>query len=174
MTITGDIVRNEKNKPQDKLADAELQFIGGELDAELLGFGIWQQRHGSGRNVTFPARPFMVNGERRNFALIRAVDDRSAEDRLRQLVLEGVHRGNRAAGDGNDSLRSQSGEGCDSPQRSSHPPTAPCVGTVQLFSARGCRPGPPTTPRFSLIRQLHFRRIEGNRHEDTCRTREAG
>ena len=89
MTITVNIVRNDKNKPQDKLADAELQFTGGELDGlKLLGFGIWQQRNGSGRNVTFPARPFMVNGERRNFALIRAVDDRSAEDRLRQLVLE--------------------------------------------------------------------------------------
>jgi hypothetical protein len=89
MTITVHIVRNEKNKPQDKLADAELQFIGGELDGlKLLGFGIWQQRHGSGQNVTFPARPFKVNGERRNFALIRAVDDRRAEDRLRQLVLQ--------------------------------------------------------------------------------------
>ena len=89
MTITINIVRSEKNKPPDKLADAELQFIGGELDGlKLLGFGIWQQRNGSGRNVTFPARPFMVNGERRNFALIRAVDDRSAEDRLRQLVLQ--------------------------------------------------------------------------------------
>jgi hypothetical protein len=88
MTITVHIVRSEKNKPQDKLADAELQFIGGELDGlKLLGFGIWQQRNGSARNVTFPARPFMVNGERRNFALLRAVDDRSAEDRLRQLVL---------------------------------------------------------------------------------------
>jgi hypothetical protein len=89
MTITINIVRSEKNKPPDKLADAELQFLGGELDGlKLLGFGIWQQRNGSGRNVTFPARPFMVNGERRNFALIRAVDDRSAEDRLRQLVLQ--------------------------------------------------------------------------------------
>ena len=89
MTITINIVRNDKDKPHDKLADAELQFIGGELDGlKLLGFGIWQQRNGTGRNVTFPARPFMVNGERRNFALIRAVDDRSAEDRLRQLVLE--------------------------------------------------------------------------------------
>lgn len=89
MTITVNIVRNEKNKPQDKLADAELHFIGGELDGlKLLGFGVWQQRSGSGRNVTFPARPFTVNGERRNFALLRAVDDRSAEDRVRQLVLE--------------------------------------------------------------------------------------
>ena len=89
MTITVNIVRNEKNKPQDKLADAELQFIGGELDGlKLLGFGVWQQRNGSGCNVTFPGRPFMVNGERRNFILLRAVDDRSAEDRLRQLVLQ--------------------------------------------------------------------------------------
>jgi len=88
MTITVNIVRNEKNKPQDKLADAELRFIGGELDGlKLLGFGVWQQRNGSGRNVTFPARPFTVNGERRNFALLRAIDDRSAEDRVRQLVL---------------------------------------------------------------------------------------
>jgi len=89
MTITVNIVRNEKNKPQDKLADAEVHFIGGELDGlKLLGFAVWQQRSGTGRNVTFPARPFTVNGERRNFALLRAVDDRSAEDRLRQLVLQ--------------------------------------------------------------------------------------
>lgn len=88
MTIAVKIVRNENNRPQDKLADAELQFIGGELDGlKLLGFAVWRQRNGSGRNVTFPARPFIVHGERRNFALVRAVDDRTAEDRLRQLVL---------------------------------------------------------------------------------------
>jgi hypothetical protein len=88
MTMKVKIVRNENNKPQDKLADAELQFVGGELDGlKLLGFAVWQQRNGSGRNVTFPARPFTVNGERRNFALVRAIEDRSAEDRLRQLVL---------------------------------------------------------------------------------------
>ena len=89
MTITVNIHRNDKNKPQDKLADADIQFVGGELDGlKLLGFAVWQQRNGGGRNVTFPARPFTVNGERRNFALVRAVDDRSAEDRLRQLVLQ--------------------------------------------------------------------------------------
>jgi len=88
MTITVNIVRNDKDKPEGKLADAELQFVGGELDGlKLLGFGIWQQRHGSGQNVTFPARHFTVNGERRNFTLLRAVGDRSAEDRIRQLVL---------------------------------------------------------------------------------------
>jgi hypothetical protein len=89
MTITVNIIRNQNHKPQDKLADAEIHFIGGELDGlKLLGFAVWQQRNGTGRNVTFPARPFTVNGERRNFSLVRAVDDRSAEDRLRQLVLQ--------------------------------------------------------------------------------------
>ena len=88
MTVTVNIVRNQNNRPQDKLADAELHFVGGELDGlKLLGFAVWRQRNGSGTNVTFPARPFIVNGERRNFALVRAVDDRTAEDRLRQLVL---------------------------------------------------------------------------------------
>jgi hypothetical protein len=89
MSITVNIVRNQNNKPQDKLADAELHFIGGELDGlKLLGFAVWKQRNGTGRNVTFPARPFTVNGERRNFALLRAIDDRSVEDRVRQLVLQ--------------------------------------------------------------------------------------
>jgi hypothetical protein len=89
MTITVNIVRNQNNKPQDKLADAELLFIGDELDGlKLLGFAEWKQRNGTGRNVTFPARPFIVNGERRNFALVRAVDDKTAEDRLCRLVLE--------------------------------------------------------------------------------------
>ena len=88
MTITVNIVRNQNNKPQDKLADAEIHFIGGELDGlKLLGFVVWRQRNGTGQNVTFPARPFTVNGERRNFALLRAVDDRSVEDRVRQLVV---------------------------------------------------------------------------------------
>src|SRR5438874_5883023 len=88
MKITVNIVRNQNNRPQDKLADAELHFIGGELDGlKLLGFAVWKQRNGTGRNVTFPARPFIVSGEKRNFALLRAIEDRSAEDRVRQLVL---------------------------------------------------------------------------------------
>src|SRR5262245_23379703 len=98
MRITVNIVRNQNNKPQDKLADAELHFVGGELDGlKLLGFAVWRQRNGPGKNVTFPARPFTVNGERRNFALVRAIDDRSAEDRLRQLVLEAYAESEAAA-----------------------------------------------------------------------------
>jgi hypothetical protein len=90
MTIAINIIRNDKDKPHDKLADAELQFIGGELDGlKLLGFGIWRQRNGSGQNVTFPARHFTVNGERRNFSLLRPViNDSHSQDRLRELVLQ--------------------------------------------------------------------------------------
>jgi hypothetical protein len=89
MTIIVNIIRNQNDRPQDKLADAEVQFIGGELDGlKLLGFAVWKQRNGTGRNVTFPARPFVVSGEKRNFALLRAIEDRSAEDRVRQLVLQ--------------------------------------------------------------------------------------
>ena len=46
------------------------------------------RRDGNGRNVTFPARTFTVHGERRGFALLRAVADPSAQDRVRELVLD--------------------------------------------------------------------------------------
>ena len=56
----------DQGNPPGKLADAELHFDEGGLDGlKLIGFGIWQRRNGSGRNVTFPARQYSVNGERR-------------------------------------------------------------------------------------------------------------
>jgi hypothetical protein len=88
MKTTIKIVKNERNIPQDKLADAELQFTGGELDGlKLMGFAIWR-RPGAEPTVTFPARPFIVHGERRKFVLFRAIDDPTAEDRVRQLLLQ--------------------------------------------------------------------------------------
>jgi len=39
-------------------------------------------------NVTFPARQYSVNGERRSFALLRPISDTAAHDRIRDLVLE--------------------------------------------------------------------------------------
>ena len=54
----------------------------------MIGFGIWERRSGSGRNVTFPARQYSVNGERRSFALLRPILDSTAQDRIRDLVLE--------------------------------------------------------------------------------------
>ena len=89
MSVVVKITPNEKGNPAGKLADAELHFIDGELDSlKLIGFGIWEHRNGDGRNVTFPARQYAVNGERRSFALLRPIADMSAQNRVRDLVLE--------------------------------------------------------------------------------------
>jgi hypothetical protein len=78
---------NDKGNPPGKLADAELHFTGGVLDGlKLIGFSVWERRTG-GRNVTFPARQYSVNGERRSFALLRPATDAGAQDRLRDLIL---------------------------------------------------------------------------------------
>jgi hypothetical protein len=42
----------------------------------------------AGRNATFPARTYSVNGERRGFALPRLLADTSAQERIRELVLQ--------------------------------------------------------------------------------------
>jgi hypothetical protein len=83
------ISRNDKGNPPGKLADAELHFAEGALDGlKLIGFAIWERRNGSGRNVTFPARQYSVNGERRSFALLRPLADGGAQDKLRDLILQ--------------------------------------------------------------------------------------
>src|SRR5688500_11682037 len=83
------ITPNDKNNPPGKLADAELHFTEGVLDGlKLIGFSVWERRTGGGRNVTFPARTYSVNGERRSFSLLRPIADTSAQDRIRELVLE--------------------------------------------------------------------------------------
>jgi len=70
-TITVKITPNDKGNPPGKLADAELHFGDGPLAGlKLIGFSIWERRGGNGRNVTFPARQYSVNGERRSFALL--------------------------------------------------------------------------------------------------------
>ncbi len=88
MSIVVKITPNDKGNPVGKLADAELHFIDGELDGlKLIGFSVWERRGGNGRNVTFPARQYAVNGERRSFALLRPVADTAAQERVRELVL---------------------------------------------------------------------------------------
>lgn len=83
------ITPNDKGNPPGKLADAELHFTDGPLEGlKLIGFGIWERRGGGGRNVTFPARQYAVNGERRSFALLRPIIDSTAQDKVRQLVLD--------------------------------------------------------------------------------------
>ena len=83
------IIANDKANLPGKLADAELHFTEGVLDGlKLIGFSIWERRGGNGRNVTFPARQYAVNGERRSFALLRPIADVNAQNRVRELVLE--------------------------------------------------------------------------------------
>jgi hypothetical protein len=83
------ISRNDKGNPPGKLADAELHFTDGELDGlKLIGFAVWERRGSGDRNVTFPARQYSVNGERRSFALLRPIVDGTAQDRLRDVILQ--------------------------------------------------------------------------------------
>lgn len=107
--MTVKIQPNDKNNPPGKLADAELHFTTFPADADeqnplnglkLIGFGIWERRMPGAlasdatgnhsrerRNVTFPARQYSINGERRSFALLRPIDDLAAQDRIRELIL---------------------------------------------------------------------------------------
>jgi len=87
--VTIKITPNDKGNPPGKLADAELHFTDGPLEGlKLIGFSIWERRGGNGRNVTFPARSYAVNGERRSFALLRPIVDVTSQSKLRELILE--------------------------------------------------------------------------------------
>lgn len=83
------IVPNEKKKNTvpTKLADAELHFDDGPLAGmKLVGFSIWS-RAGGQRNVNFPARQYVANGERRSFVLLRPISDTRMQEQIRDLVL---------------------------------------------------------------------------------------
>jgi len=87
--MTVKITPNDKGRPAGNLADAELLFTEGPLAGlKLIGFAIWERRGGSGRTVTFPARQYSINGERRSFALLRPIVDASAQERIREVVLD--------------------------------------------------------------------------------------
>ena len=89
------ILPNTTSNPPGKLADAEVVF---EADAgplnglKLIGFAVWERRAG-GRNVTFPARQYSVNGERRSFALLRPANgEATAQEAIRDVILEAYCR----------------------------------------------------------------------------------
>jgi hypothetical protein len=88
--VTIKITPNDKGNPPGKLAEVELHFTEGPLDGlKLIGFSVWERRGGGGgRNVTFPARQYSVNGERRSFALLRPIADSTAQNKIRDLILE--------------------------------------------------------------------------------------
>ena len=82
---------NDRGNPPGKLADAEIHFNDGPLAGlKLIGFGIWERRNGTGRNVTFPARQYSVNGERRSFALLRPAGEcftGTGSETMREFIL---------------------------------------------------------------------------------------
>lgn len=88
--MTVKIVPNDSHNPPGKLADAELHFDDADspfAGCKLIGFSVWERRSGGGRNVTFPARQYQVNGERRTFALLRPITDTASTDKVRDLIL---------------------------------------------------------------------------------------
>ena len=84
------ILPNESANPPGKLAEVELHFMDGDLAGmKLIGFAVWERRNGTGRNVTFPARNYSVNGERRSFSLLRSAGSvEAAQERVRDLILQ--------------------------------------------------------------------------------------
>lgn len=98
--MTVKISPNDHGNPPGKLADVELHFTEHDDVAlpgypseplaglKLIGFAIWERPRAQGRNVTFPARSYSVNGERRSFALLRPIADTQAQERVRALILE--------------------------------------------------------------------------------------
>ena len=89
------IVPNDSGTPKGKLADVEVIFEAGSgpfQGLRLIGFAVWERRDG-GKNVTFPARQYSVNGERRSFALLRPANgDAAAQDAIRQRILDAYTR----------------------------------------------------------------------------------
>ena len=96
--MTVKILPNEKGNPPGKLAEAELYFTDGPLQGlKLIGFSVWERKTGTGRNVTFPARQYTVNGERRTFALLRPIADVTSQERVRELILQAYQEHEAAA-----------------------------------------------------------------------------
>ncbi len=95
LVVSVSIIPNQQGAPAGKLADAEVTFEAGSgplSGMKLVGFAVWERRDG-GRNVTFPARQYSVNGERRSFALLRPVnEDASAQEAIKQCILEAYQR----------------------------------------------------------------------------------
>lgn len=84
--------------PSGRLAEAEIIFDGPLTGLRLIGFGVWERRSPKGRrNVTFPARVYSVNGERRSFALLRPVTDINATDALRDAIVAAYEEHEQAA-----------------------------------------------------------------------------
>jgi hypothetical protein len=87
MVVT--ITLNDSNNPPGKRADAEVHFTDGVLAGlKLVGFAVWERKGGNGFSVTFPARTYVVGGERRSYTLLRPIADYASQEPIRALILE--------------------------------------------------------------------------------------
>ena len=108
MKVVVKITPHGRGNSPNKLADAELHFLGDELDGlKLIGFSIWERRGEHGPSISFPGRQYRIGDERRTFALLRPIGDVSAHNRVRDLVLEAYAAFARNAGSA-----ATAGEGC--------------------------------------------------------------
>lgn len=86
------ITPSQTGNPPGKVAEAEIHFDpqDGVLSGmKLIGFGVWQQRNDrNALNVTFPARQYTVNGERRSFALMRPISEPTASGPLKDAIID--------------------------------------------------------------------------------------
>lgn len=111
MDITIKITPNESGQPVGKLADAEIVFgedTGPLAGLRLVGFSVWS-RTGGGRNVTFPARQYSVNGERRSYMLLRGLLPTST-DALKDAIIT-AYMQHEAGGDRQDHARARARAG---------------------------------------------------------------
>ena len=95
VVVSVSIIPNQQGSPAGKLADAELIFEAGSgplSGLRLIGFAVWERRDG-GKNVTFPARQYSVNGERRSFALLRPANGEAGTPAgVRDLIVDAYSR----------------------------------------------------------------------------------
>lgn len=82
------ILPADRGVPAGKLADIELHFTAGALEGlKLLGFTVWEGRGDKRPSVSPPAKQYVVNGERRNFTLLRPTGETQTPDALRAALL---------------------------------------------------------------------------------------
>ena len=87
-TVAVHVLSADDGAPTGKLADLELHFTSGSLEGlKLLGFTVWEGRSGKGPSMSLPSRHYVVNGERRNFTLLRPSGEAPAQDTLRDTLL---------------------------------------------------------------------------------------
>jgi hypothetical protein len=95
-----------------RLAEVELHFTAGPLAGlKLIGFGIWHRANRpitfANLSVTYPARTYSANGERRSFALLRPLSDSTNRDQLAARIINTYLEGRRDGEDSSEETQQQ-------------------------------------------------------------------